>query len=59
MKRLEGVYLVADPAMQGNLLFSKLQEALGAGVDVLQLWNHWPPEFTHSDKIQLAIEVVD
>ncbi|WP_305983217.1 thiamine phosphate synthase [Roseivirga thermotolerans] len=59
MKRLEGVYLVADPAIQGNLLFSKLQEALRAGVDVLQLWNHWPPEFTHSDKIQLAKEVVD
>lgn len=37
-----GVYLVIDPAMQNSLLLSKLTRALEAGIEAVQLWNHWP-----------------
>jgi thiamine-phosphate pyrophosphorylase len=37
-----GIYLVIDPGMERQLLFHKLKAALEGGIDVLQIWNHWP-----------------
>lgn len=34
-----GLYLVVDPSMPDVL--SKVEAALEAGIDVLQIWNHW------------------
>lgn len=45
-----GLYLVLDPSMNRNLLLSRLQEALNAGVQVLQIWNNWPPAFDRNQK---------
>lgn len=52
-----GVYLVLDPAMERNELLKKLQQALDAGVDVVQIWNSWPASYTLPDK-QKRIEEV-
>lgn len=38
-----GLYLVIDPAMELNKLLQKLKLALEGGIDVLQIWNNWPP----------------
>jgi len=35
-----GLYLVVDPAMGADVLV-KTEQALDAGVDILQIWNHW------------------
>ena len=56
--KLHGIYLVIDPAMERAVLFPKLQEALEAGVNILQLWNHWPTDATPEDKHQLIDEVL-
>ena len=56
--KLEGVYLVIDPAMERARLFPKLREALEAGVNILQLWNHWAPDATPEDQRQLIEDVL-
>ncbi|MEQ9437916.1 MAG: thiamine phosphate synthase [Cyclobacteriaceae bacterium] len=56
--KLAGVYLVIDPAMERARLFPKLREALEAGVNILQLWNHWPTDATPEDQRQLINEVL-
>lgn len=38
-----GVYLVIDPAMESSLMLSRLEAALKAGINALQLWNNWLP----------------
>lgn len=45
-----GIYLVVDPAMQAAELLAKTKDALEAGIDVVQVWNHWPE---HTDKESL------
>lgn len=45
-----GLYLVLDPAMKQNILLSRLQDALKAGVQVLQIWNNWPSAFDQNQK---------
>lgn len=45
-----GVYLVIDPAMDQELLLAKVSQALEGGVQVLQIWNHWPEHFGLADK---------
>lgn len=45
-----GIYLVVDPAMEISALLSKLEAALSGGIQVVQIWNNWPPK---CDKIAL------
>ncbi len=48
-----GVYLVIDPAMDEEVLLDKVAQALEGGVQVLQIWNHWPKYFALADKLDL------
>ena len=58
-KKIEGgVYLVLDPAMEKSALLSKLKETLEAGVSVVQIWNHWPDDFTTNHKKELVEQIV-
>lgn len=50
---LNGVYLVVDPSMDQTMLLEKIEEALQGGVDILQIWNHWPEGISKPDKKQL------
>lgn len=57
-----GLYLVLDPAMKQNILLSRLQDALKAGVQVLQIWNNWPSAFDLNQKkefIQTVTEMAE
>lgn len=40
-KVLGGIYLVIDPSIDLEALFSKLRLALEQGVAVVQIWEHW------------------
>src|SRR5690625_7906078 len=53
-----GLYLVADPSMDKKELLYKLDEALFAGVQVVQIWNHWPFSFDRPKKEKLISEVM-
>lgn len=59
LPQLHGIYLVIDPAMERQELLSKLGEALSAGVNVVQLWNHWPVGAGSDDKRQLIEDALD
>ncbi len=52
-----GLYLVLDPSIPQDVLLRKLKSALSGGVNVLQIWNHWPEHFHAEDKHKL-IEAV-
>lgn len=39
-----GIYLVLNPAMDTELLLTKLASALNGGLQVVQIWNNWPSE---------------
>jgi len=39
LKKLEGLYLVVDPAMPHLKLLDTVQKSLSGGVDILQLWS--------------------
>jgi len=58
-KRLQGVYLVIDPAMEESLLLDNVREALEGGVQVLQIWNHWPESITEAEKEQLVQSICE
>src|SRR5699024_2781307 len=58
-KILQGVYLVIDPAMERSLLLDNVREALEGGVQVLQVWNHWPENITEAEKEQLVESVCE
>lgn len=53
-----GLYLVADPSMEREVLLDKLDEALLAGVRVVQIWNHWPASFERAEKEKLISEII-
>mgnify|MGYP000563038195 CR=1 FL=1 len=53
-QKLNGVYLVVDPAMDQSVLLDKVEQALEGGVNILQIWNHWPDQMQSGDKQQLA-----
>lgn len=53
-----GVYLVIDPAIETSVLLEKIQQALEGGVQVLQVWNHWPEEFDLADKKALIQSIL-
>ena len=57
MKKLEGLYLVINPAIERNELLRKLNSALEGGIDILQVWNNWPPEITIRQKLQLIDDI--
>lgn len=59
MKEVKGLYLVLDPSQDWPLLLGKLKEALGAGVGVVQIWNHWPKDFQVEDKISFCKSVLE
>jgi len=42
MKKLAGLYLVIDPSQEHEILLKKLKAALKGGVDIVQIWDHWP-----------------
>lgn len=57
MKRLAGIYLVIDPKQPWDNLLSKLQAALEGGVNIVQVWNHWPEEITEDQKLDFIKSV--
>lgn len=54
-----GIYLVLDPALETSILMDRLKRSLENGIDLLQIWNHWPEEFSEYDKITLADEIAE
>lgn len=56
---LSGIYLVVDPAMDHATIFDKVTQALDAGIDILQIWNHWPDGMQQADKEQLVTYLVE
>ncbi|HLT07494.1 MAG TPA: thiamine phosphate synthase [Cyclobacteriaceae bacterium] len=54
----KGLYLVLDPSMERDLLLKRLQAALEGGVQLLQIWNNWPPDFDLHHKRALIDNVV-
>lgn len=57
MKKLEGLYLVLDPKKDEKLLLEKLEKSLKAGVNVVQIWNHWDPDLSRSGQIRFCVKV--
>lgn len=57
MKKLEGIYLVLDPAQPWKGLLEKTQKALKGGIQVLQLWNHWPDQITEQEKTKFCQDI--
>lgn len=51
-----GLYLVIDPSMKLDALLEKLGIAISNGIDVLQIWNNWPPGM---DKLSFIRKVSD
>jgi len=56
---LDGVYLVVDPAMEQKELLDKIEQSLEGGVDILQIWDHWPEGMESYDKEQLITYIVE
>lgn len=53
-----GVYLVVDPSMERPALIEKVEQALTGGVNVIQIWNHWPVSFSPEDKKDIIQDVM-
>jgi thiamine-phosphate pyrophosphorylase len=54
-----GIYLVLDPSINKPELLEKLEQVLNGGVDIIQIWNHWPESVTQSVKVELIEEILD
>jgi thiamine-phosphate pyrophosphorylase len=52
MKQLAGLYLVIDPSQEHESLLKKLQAALKGGVDMVQIWDHWPKDQSKEAKLK-------
>ena len=52
MKKLAGLYLVIDPSQEQESLLNKLQAALNGGVDIVQIWDHWPKDQDKEAKLE-------
>lgn len=46
-----GLYLVIDPALGLDYILPKIKQAIGGGVDVLQIWNNWNDEQNKQEMI--------
>ncbi|MBN7811209.1 thiamine phosphate synthase [Algoriphagus sp. H41] len=57
MNKLQGIYLVLDPAKGEKALLSSLRQALEGGVGLVQIWNHWPEAFSQKDKTELSKKI--
>lgn len=57
MKKLQGLYLVLDPAKEEDTLLTSLRQALAGGVGLVQIWNHWPSGFSEKEKLELAKKI--
>lgn len=55
---LNGLYLVVDPSMDHEVLLEKVEESLKGGVEILQIWNHWPEGMSQYDKEQLVTYII-
>lgn len=53
-----GIYLVLDPSVDEKVLLQKLKQALKGGIGMLQVWNHWPAEYTGGEKQNLIRNIV-
>ncbi|HEY9196421.1 MAG TPA: thiamine phosphate synthase [Mucilaginibacter sp.] len=49
-----GIYLVLNPAMDRELLMTRLSGALAGGIDVVQIWNNWP---AGTDRLKLIEDI--
>lgn len=56
---ISGVYLVVDPSMKQKVLLEKVEQALDGGVNILQVWNHWPGGMSKPDKEQLITYITE
>lgn len=56
-ERPAGIYLVIDPSLERSELLKRLKQALDGGIDLLQIWNHWPEGFSHQEKLGLIDEI--
>jgi len=56
---LEGIYLVVDPAVDRSILLDRVKQALEAGVDILQIWNHWPERISKAEKELLITSLLE
>jgi len=56
-ERPAGIYLVIDPSLERSELLKRLKQALEGGIDLLQIWNHWPDGFSHQEKLGLIDEI--
>lgn len=57
MKKLQGLYLVLDPAKDEESLLAGLRQSLAGGVDLVQIWNHWAAAFSRQEKLKLIGKV--
>ncbi|MEX1191473.1 MAG: thiamine phosphate synthase [Brumimicrobium sp.] len=51
---LSGLYIVINPKQDEAELFEKLGTALEEGIVAVQLYNGWPNNFSHQDKVKLT-----
>ncbi|WP_026966958.1 thiamine phosphate synthase [Algoriphagus terrigena] len=57
MKKPQGLYLVLDPAKKEGSLLESLRQALSGGVALVQIWDHWPTDFSKKEKLELAKKI--
>jgi thiamine-phosphate pyrophosphorylase len=57
MKKLNGLYLVVDPAKDEESLLASLRQSLAGGVGLVQIWNHWAAAFSRQEKLRLVGKV--
>lgn len=58
-QKLSGIYLIVDPTVEKTELLEKVEQALEGGVDILQVWNHWPEGMRITDKEQLITFIIE
>ncbi|PAU94579.1 thiamine phosphate synthase [Aliifodinibius salipaludis] len=58
-EELNGLYLVVDPSMDHEVLLKKIEESLKGGIEILQIWNHWPDGMSEYDKEQLITYIIE
>lgn len=52
-----GIYLVVDPAMPAAELLAKTNAALEAGIQAVQVWNHWSADADRESLIRSLSEL--
>ncbi|MEX0772734.1 MAG: thiamine phosphate synthase [Balneolales bacterium] len=53
-----GIYLVIDPSIRKTSLMNKVKQALSGGVEMLQIWDHWPESISLSDKLDVIDSII-